>query len=155
MQSRRRRMAICTIIIVLGWHSKAFADDTLLIHGHIYTGNPRAQWATAVAIRGARIEAVGSDASVLKHRRSQTQVIDLHGQTVIPGIVDSHMHLLYGAYALHGLNLSTPELSITPEKPDVLIERLKIYALAHPTDAVLFGRAAFDAHACPVGPCRS
>ena len=69
---------------------------------------------------------------------------DLHGQTVIPGIVDSHMHLLYGAFALHGLNLSTPESSITPDKPALLIERLRAYAAAHPKDAVIFGRADFS-----------
>ena len=52
--------------------------------------------------------------------------------------------MLYGAYALHGLNLSTPESSITPEKAELLVERLKAYAAAHPHDAVLFGRADFS-----------
>jgi predicted amidohydrolase YtcJ len=122
----------------------AFAGETLLIHGHIYTGNPQAPWASALSVKGSRIEAVGSDSAVLKHRDSRSQVIDLHGQTVIPGIVDSHTHLLYGAFALHGMNLSTPQASITPDKPDLLVERLKAYAAAHPTDAVLFGRVDFS-----------
>jgi predicted amidohydrolase YtcJ len=139
-----RRLDVCTVLIALSWQSAAFAGDTLFIHGHIYTGNPRAPWATALAVDGVRIAAVGSDAAVLKHRGSGAQVIDLHGQTVIPGIVDSHAHVLYGAYALHGMNLSTPESSITPEKPDLLVEHLKAYAAAHPHDAVLFGRADFS-----------
>jgi len=134
----------CAILIALGWQSTALAGDTLLVHGHIYTGNPRAPWASALSVSGSRIEAVGTDAAVMTHRGRNAQVIDLHGQTVIPGIVDSHTHMLYGAYALHGMNLSTPESSITPEKPDLLIERLKAYAAAHPHDAVLFGRADFS-----------
>jgi predicted amidohydrolase YtcJ len=135
---------VCTTLIALGWQAHALAAETLLIHGHIYTGNPRAPWASALSISGSRIESVGTDAAVLKHRGSHSQVIDLHGRTVIPGIVDSHTHMLYGAYALHGMNLSTPESSITPEKPDLLVERLKAYAAAHPRDAVLFGRADFS-----------
>jgi predicted amidohydrolase YtcJ len=137
-------VGVCALVIALGWQANALAADTLLIHGHIYTGNPRAPWASALSVSGTRIEAVGSDAAVLKHRGSRAQVIDLHGQTVIPGIVDSHTHVLYGAYALHGLNLSTPEASITPEKAELLVERLKAYAAAHPHDAVLFGRADFS-----------
>jgi predicted amidohydrolase YtcJ len=139
-----QRAALIATMMALGWQAKAFGGDTLFIHGHIYTGNAQAPWATALAVSGARIEAVGTDAAVLKHRGGKSQVIDLHGQTVIPGIVDSHTHLLYGAYALHGLNLSTPQSSITPEKPDLLVERLKAYAAAHPHDAVLFGRADFS-----------
>ena len=135
---------VCAILLALGRQADAFAADTLFIHGHIYTGNPRAPWASAVSVSGTRIEAIGTDAAVLKHRSSRAQVIDLHGQTVIPGIVDSHTHVLYGAYALHGLNLSTPESSITPEKAELLVERLKAYAAAHPHDAVLFGRADFS-----------
>ncbi|MEP6546045.1 MAG: amidohydrolase [Gammaproteobacteria bacterium] len=131
-------------LMVLGWQCAAFAADTMLVHGHIYTGNPHAPWATALAVAGTRIEAVGSDSAVLKHRGPKARVIDLRGRTVLPGIVDSHMHLLYGAFALHGLNLSTPESSITPEKPQLLIAQLKDYAAAHPKDAVIFVRADFN-----------
>jgi predicted amidohydrolase YtcJ len=134
----------CTALVMLSWQSAALASDTLLIHGHIYTGNAQAPWAAALSIKDARIEAVGSDADILRHRTASTRLIDLHGRTVIPGIVDSHLHLLYGAFALHGLNLSTPESSITPEKPDELAGRLRTYAMAHPRDTVLFARADFS-----------
>jgi predicted amidohydrolase YtcJ len=123
---------------------RAAGADILLVHGHVYTGNPRARWAAAVAVEDARIAAVGTDAAILRRRKAHAEVIDLHGQTVIPGIVDSHLHLLYGAYALHGLNLSTPESSITPDKPGELVARLKAYADEHPRDTVLFARADFS-----------
>jgi predicted amidohydrolase YtcJ len=140
----KRRVGACAFLIGCAWQSAAVASDTLLIHGHIYTGNARAPWATAIAVKDGRIEAVGSDADILEHRGGHARVVDLHGQTVIPGIVDSHLHMLYGAFALHGLNLSTPEASITPDKPDLLVERLRAYAAEHPKDAVLFGRADFS-----------
>jgi hypothetical protein len=127
-----------------GWQSAARASDTLLIHGHIYTGSAAAPWAAALAIKGARIEAVGSNEEIGKHRTPRTRVLDLQGRTVIPGIVDSHLHMLYGAFALHGLNLSVPESSVTPDKPDALIERVHAYAAAHPQDPVLFVRADFS-----------
>jgi predicted amidohydrolase YtcJ len=140
----KRGIGACVFLTGCAWMSTTFAQDTLLVHGHIYTGNARAPWASAIAVKDARIGAVGSDADILKHRGGHARVIDLHGQTVIPGIVDSHMHMLYGAFALHGLNLSTPESSITPDKPDLLIERVRAYAAEHPEDAVLFGRADFS-----------
>jgi predicted amidohydrolase YtcJ len=138
-------------LIALAWQASALGTDTLLVNGHIYTGNKAAPWADALAITGARIEAVGSRTEVSKHGGGHARVIDLKGRTVIPGIVDSHLHLLFGAYALHGLNLSTPESSITPSKPDLLIARLKDYAAAHPDDLVLFGRADFST-ALPTTP---
>ena len=140
----KRGIGACAFLMGCAWMSTAIAQDTLLVHGHIYTGNARAPWASAIAVKDARIGAVGSDADILKHRGGRARVIDLHGQTVIPGIVDSHLHMLYGAFALHGLNLSTPESSITPDKPDLLIERVRAYAAEHPKDAVLFGRADFS-----------
>ncbi len=142
MKLIHRHLGVCALLIALGCHGRAIAADVLLLHGHIYTGKPDAPWAAALAVSGSHIDAVGTDAEILK-RRGHARTIDLHGQTVIPGIVDSHIHMLYGAYALHSLNLSTPESSITPDKPDLLVERLKAYAAAHPGDAVLFGRADF------------
>jgi predicted amidohydrolase YtcJ len=137
-------MGACAFFIGCAWQGAAIASDTILINGHVYTGDPRAPWASAIAIKDGRIEAVGSDGDFLKNRGGRARVMDLHGQTVIPGIVDSHLHMLYGAFALHGINLSTPEWSITPDKPDLLVERLRAYAAAHPRDAVLFGRADFS-----------
>src|ERR1700676_3824060 len=138
------QVGVCAMLVALGWQANALAGDTLLIHGHIYTGNPQAPWATALSVSGTRIEAVGTDAAVLKHRGNGAHVIDLHGQTVIPGIVDSHTHMLYGAFALHGMNLSTPESSITPEQGEALKARLRDYAATHREDAILFARADFS-----------
>jgi hypothetical protein len=141
--TRTRRAAVWAAFSALAWQTTALAADTVLVHGHIFTGNPAAPWATALAVAGGRIAAVGGDAAV-RRQAGHAKVIDLQGRTVIPGVVDSHMHLLYGAFALHGLNLSTPEASITPDKPDAMVERLKAYAAAHPADAVLFARADFS-----------
>lgn len=122
----------------------AFASDTIVVHARIFTANPEAPWASALSISGSSIDAIGSDREILKRRTAHTKVIDLKGKTVIPGIVDSHVHMLYGAYAMHGLNLSTPEQSITIDKPDIFLARLREYAALHPHDAVLLARADFN-----------
>jgi predicted amidohydrolase YtcJ len=124
--------------------ARAFAGDVLLIHGHIYTGVHEAAWAQALSVTGSRIDAVGTDQELLAKKGPQTRVIDLHGHTVIPGIVDAHLHLWLGALALHGFNLSTPEASITPDKPKLVIEKIRDYAAHHPSDKLLFGRMDFS-----------
>ena len=121
----------------------AFAADTILVHGHIYTGNPKSPWAQALSITGTRIDAIGSDAEILGLQQPKTEMIDLHGRTVIPGISDSHTHMWFGALALHGFNLSTPDSTITPDNPDLLMEKIKAYAASHPAEKVLIGRADF------------
>jgi predicted amidohydrolase YtcJ len=120
------------------------AGDVLLLHGHIYTGAKTPPWAEALSVTGARIDAVGTDAQLSARRGSATRVIDLHGRTVIPGFVDGHIHVWLGAIALHGFNLSTPERSITPSKPELLIARIREYAAGHPTEKLIFGRADFS-----------
>ena len=130
--------------IVLFFPMSLFATDTLLIHGHIYTGNPKAPWAQALAISGTRIEAVGSDEELLAHKQAQTKIIDLEGKTVIPGISDSHIHMWFGGLELHGLNLSSPEGTITPDDPEKFVEKIKAYAAAHPNDKVVIVRADFN-----------
>jgi len=120
-----------------------FSSDTLLLNGHIYTANPQSRWAEALAVTGDKIEAVGSNAEMARHRSANTKVIDLKGKTVIPGITDGHVHLWFGALALHGFNLSTPEFNITPKDSDLLLGKIKDYAAHHPQDPVIFGRLQF------------
>jgi predicted amidohydrolase YtcJ len=143
MNAGRWFAALCATVAALFFQPALLGADTLLVHGHIYTGNPKAPWAQALAITGTRIDAVGTDQEILLQRQDKTQVIDLHGQTVIPGISDSHTHLWFGALALHGFNLSSPDSSITPDNSDALVEKIRAYAASHPKDKVLFGRADF------------
>ncbi len=66
--------------------------DQILHHGKIVTVDPAFSIQEAIAIAGNRILRVGSDADVLKTWGQQTQVIDLGGKTVLPGLIDSHVH---------------------------------------------------------------
>ena len=69
----------------------------LIIHdAHIVTVDPNFSTATAAAIQDGRFIAVGSDADVMKTRGPNTRVVDLHGQTVLPGFNDTHVHLTSG-----------------------------------------------------------
>jgi predicted amidohydrolase YtcJ len=120
-----------------------FASDTVLLNGHIYTANSRSQWAEALAVTGDKIDAVGSNAEIARRRTANTKVIDLQGKTVIPGITDGHVHLWFGALALHGFNLSTPESNISSKEPELLLAKIKDYAASHPKDPVIFGRVQF------------
>ncbi len=144
MNARSWKSIVMTVLLGSAPQAWASPSDLLLLHGHIYTGAKNAPWAQALSVTGARIDAVGTDAQVLARRGSQTRVIDLHGRTVIPGIVDSHIHVWLGALGLHGLNLSTPEASITPAKPKLLIARFREYAARHRDEKIIFGRADFS-----------
>ncbi len=70
------------------------ADADLILHsGKIVTVDSTFSIAEAVAVKDGRIVAVGSTADVLARERGvKTQVIDLKGQTVLPGLTDTHMH---------------------------------------------------------------
>ena len=66
--------------------------DVILTNGTILTVNPTDAVAQAVAIANSTIVAVGSTADVGRFAGPRTRVIDLHGRTVTPGLIDSHVH---------------------------------------------------------------
>src|ERR1700678_1795264 len=76
------------------------AVDTILYNSKIATNRVPA-FVEAVAITAGTISATGSDAEVMAHRGTGTQIIDGGGRTVIPGLNDSHMHPIRG-----GLNFN-------------------------------------------------
>lgn len=69
---------------------------TLLTNGKFRTLDPARPSATAVSIKGGVFEAVGTDAEIMKLRDADTRVIDLKKHTVIPGLNDSHTHVIRG-----------------------------------------------------------
>lgn len=70
--------------------------DLILHNGRLTTLDPETPDATAIAIRDGRIAAVGRDADIMKLAADGTNVIDLGGKRVIPGLNDSHTHLIRG-----------------------------------------------------------
>src|SRR5262245_19067755 len=70
--------------------------DLILHHGRVATMDAALPRASAVAIRGGRFVAVGDERDVMRHRGAATRVVDAGGRTVIPGLNDSHIHVVRG-----------------------------------------------------------
>src|SRR6266850_397804 len=71
--------------------------DVVLTNGKIITVDNKFTIAQAIAIRGERLVAVGSNADISKLAGPNTRRIDLGGKAVIPGLIDAHAHLTRGA----------------------------------------------------------
>jgi len=91
-------------------------------------------WAEAMAIDGDRIVWVGNEDHVQVWLSAGTREIDLGGRLVLPGLIDSHFHLLMGAKALHGAQLDD---ALTIED---LQREVRAYAEAHPNQTWVTGR---------------
>src|SRR5471030_3339713 len=71
-------------------------DPLILLNGCFHTVDKSKPQASAVAIQDGKFLAVGDSDDVLRHRGANSTVIDLHGRTVVPGLNDSHLHLIRG-----------------------------------------------------------
>src|SRR6266511_972821 len=99
-----RRGAAAGLVLALGGTrieaqiptEKPLPADLILLHGRLATLDERRPLASAAAISNGRFVAVGTDAEVMAYRGERTQVIDVGGRTVIPGLNDSHMHPIRG-----------------------------------------------------------
>lgn len=76
------------------------AADTIIRSANLLTMDPGMPSATAVAIRGRLIVAVGSDEDVLNLRGPSTEIVDGRGHTVTPGFIDAHSHPLLANEAI-------------------------------------------------------
>ncbi len=127
--------------------ASAQSADTIVHHAKIYTVNAKQPWAEALAIRGEKIVAVGTEADVEKLRKSNTKMIDAGGQLVLPGFVDCHIHFLDGSLSLGRVNLEGAK-----DVADIQ-GRLREYAAKHPGKDWILGRgwdyAMFGAAALP------
>ncbi|MEI4523039.1 amidohydrolase [Pseudomonas sp. CCNWLW23] len=70
--------------------------DLILFNGQFHTVDREKPLASAVAIKDGRFVAVGNDAEAMALKGSATQVVDMKGRCVIPGLNDSHLHLIRG-----------------------------------------------------------
>src|ERR1043166_1146886 len=82
------------LLVFLGLVPKVWSQtaETVLLNGKVLTVDPQFSIQEAVAIRDGKISAVGKTADVRKLAGPVSRIIDLQGRTVIPGLIDSHLH---------------------------------------------------------------
>src|SRR6266566_4921500 len=88
---------VSAVFAIVAASAPAQGIDTILVNGKILTVDQQFSIRSALAVREGRIAAIGSDAEVRKLAGAKTRTIDLQGRTVIPGLIDSHMHAIRAA----------------------------------------------------------
>jgi predicted amidohydrolase YtcJ len=94
--------------MVMEEHGKA---DLILTGGKIVTVDEDFNIAEAVAVKDGKFVAVGTDQDMKTWRGEATEIIDLKGKMVLPGLIDSHLHMVSSGTILSQINCRTPPMS--------------------------------------------
>ena len=104
----------------------------LIVNARVLTMDPEAPETDAVALSGDRIAALGADAEAMAG--PECQRIDAKGATVLPGFIESHLHLFMGGSELAHLQL------LGVKGPEALTVAIRTYAAASPDRKVIVGQ---------------
>lgn len=114
------------------------AADLVLRGAAVTTVDPVRPTADAVAVRGGRIVAVGSDADVAGLVGARTRVVEGRGRTVLPGFQDAHVHPPEAGLDALQCDVREPAGEL-PLGPAALVDRIGAYAAAHPDAPWILG----------------
>jgi len=109
-----------------GDDTQAALADTVYTNGKIYTVNEKQPWAEAIAIKDGKFIKVGSVDDVKPLIGDKTEVIDLGGKFVMPGMVDAHVHML--ATSVDKANLFIEN----PNDKEAMLKQIEEFAKANP-----------------------
>jgi len=79
--------------------------DMVLMNGNVLTMNPSKPLAQAIAVKDDKIVEVGTDAEIQQWIGKNTKTLDLKGRTVVPGLIDTHVHIAGFGRSMAGINL--------------------------------------------------
>src|SRR5256884_5517357 len=105
MKSLIAALSLLWFCLTPSFLSPAEPADVVFVNGNVYTVNEKQPRAEAVAVKGDRIVFVGSNANAKRFQSGETRVIDLHGETVVPGMTDAHYHFIGVGQREMNLNL--------------------------------------------------
>ncbi len=98
MKTATGLLHVLLLTVAIGHPASAQVNaDTILLNGKIVTLDATTPAAEALAVRDGKIMAVGKSDDIRKLAGSRTRTVDLGGRTVIPGLIDSHMHAIRAA----------------------------------------------------------
>jgi predicted amidohydrolase YtcJ len=149
----RRSVLIASAALALALTARAGAQqpppDLIIHHARIYTAIAAHPEAAALAIRGDRLVAVGSDADVLALKGAGTQLLDLGGRTIVPGLTDAHGHFTNLGSSLQRLDfrgLKSYDAIVAMVKARAAAARPGEWILGRAWDQNLWEDKAFPTH---------
>jgi predicted amidohydrolase YtcJ len=131
---RMRTLLPALALAVVATEASAETATTVYLRGNIYTANVSHAWADAMAVKDGRFIAVGTERQIKPYIGKDTQVVDLQGQTVFPGLLDGHAHYVRGLF-----DVSTIAISLATQRPTISRKRLR---LASPRRTLMSGSSA-------------
>jgi predicted amidohydrolase YtcJ len=113
--------------------------DTIFYGGPIVTVNAKNEEVQALAVQNGKIVAVGTkDAITQEWQSSGTKLVDLQGQTLMPGFVEPHVHIMVTS-VFEGLGLNLSNFSLPYDTKETLISKMKAHLKNIPQGGWLFG----------------
>lgn len=105
--------ALFTVLLTLSTTSTSAEPDSIIINAKVFTADEMHPLAEAFAIKHGRIVAIGVQDQVLALKGIDTQVIDMNGKRILPGLIDAHTHAIIAGLIELSLNLNDEELDIS------------------------------------------
>ena len=106
-------------------NSEALSADMVLLHGKVVTVDSKDTLQEAVAIKAGRIIGTGSSSEMKQFAGENTEVIDLMGKLVLPGIIDSHTHPSFAATRFLEIDCRAPEIKGIKDIQDAVLIKAK------------------------------
>jgi hypothetical protein len=123
--------------------------DTIFYGGPVVTVNAKNEEVQAIAVQGGKIVALGTKDAITKDWQSKTtQVIDLKGQTLMPGFVEPHVHIMITA-VFEGLGLNLSNFTLPYDTKETLIAKMKAHLKTIPPGGWLFGSGVDPSRTSP------
>ena len=137
-ESRARTRSLAALLVgltvaagpALSAQATGGAPTMILTGGRIFTADSTRPWATAIAIRGERILAVGSDAQMTALATAATKRVALGGRVVVPGFNDAHMHVGPGT---RGISFATGDSPMPDPSFAVVVDSVRAIASRTPS----------------------
>ena len=105
--------------------TKTCVADLILINGKIVTVDEEFSTKEAIAVKDGKVLATGPTNEIKKLKGDATEVIDLEGKTVLPGLYDSHLHMIFTGASLQIINLRTPPMKSIADMAKAVSEKVK------------------------------
>jgi predicted amidohydrolase YtcJ len=128
--------ALATIVVVVAGGeaaSLAEAPQAMIVTGKVWTADPAKPWAEAVAVRGDRVVAVGTRDEAEQAAGEGAKVVDAGEGLVVPGMIDSHIHVVDG-----GLHLTSVQLRDAKTREE-FVRRVAEFAKKSPAGVWITG----------------